>query len=153
MAFPGAGGLVQDNLDEAWGLARALARDVKVTAQGVRNDSASGILKTSQIFQLTTLLADAKDRLNVIKAMTGMGPYAQEQVGDSGINIATEFNSMISAMDSVVSWVSTNFPKDGSNFLLGWTMSPAGRLVDRVFSAAATAGFRTELDALTSSIS
>lgn len=153
MAFPGSGGLVQDNLDDAWSAARNLAREMKLIAQSVRANSLAGTVRSGEVFQLTTFIADAKDRLNITKNMSGMSVYAQEQVGDLGLNITTEFNSMISAMDGVVSAVSSIFPKDANGFLLGWTLSVAGRLVDRTFNAASTTNLRTALDVLIATIS
>jgi hypothetical protein len=152
MSFPSQGGLRQDNLSDAWQRARQLARTIKDSAQAVQNASLAGTLTSSQMFTLTTLIADCKVQLTSISGITGIGSYAQAQIGDNTINVATEFSNMIAAMDGIVSWVASNFPKDGSNFLLAYTLSAQGRLVDRVFSAAATAVLRTQLNALISTI-
>lgn len=152
MAFPSSFGTKLNDLAAAWNGARQWSGLVKQRAQAVRSLSLAGTLGASNILEFSTLLADAKVALQTYAAVPGIGAYAQEQVSDPALNVATEFTTMVSAIDGCTAWIVANFPKDGSGFLLAATLAATGRQVDRLFAAAATATFRTQLDALIATI-
>jgi hypothetical protein len=156
MAFPSSLGTAQENLNTAWDRARSFAGEVKRRAQDLRAKSAAGTMASGDVLDYTTFLADMKLEFNAIAALgSPLAAYAQAQLNDNTINIGTEFTNMVAALDNVVSWVVTNFPKtSGTNELRAQTFAPdnSGRTVDVVFSAASTSTFRTQLDALIAAI-
>jgi hypothetical protein len=52
------------------------------------------------VLDFATFLADAKAALNKASQVGGIGAYAQAQINDATVNVATEFNSMMSAIDN-----------------------------------------------------
>lgn len=152
MAFPSSNGSVQVSLAEAWADARAAAANVKSRAQQASVASAAGTLTGDAAVSLSTFLADSKVQLQRDAGVSGIGAYAQSQIGDPTLNVATEFNGLLTALDAVVSWIIANFPKDASGRLLHQTLTAAGRPVSAPFTAAQTAGLRTALDGLIAAI-
>jgi len=150
MAFPSEGGSTQ-SLADLWRLVRGQAAAVKSRAQALRNASAVGNISTWQILDLTTLLADAKVRFQQAAAVSGLGAYAQAQIGNPALDVAAEFNAMLAQIDATVLWVQTNLPNDGT-YLLAVTLGTDGRYAWRTFSSATTADLRTQLDALIATI-
>lgn len=151
MAFPSTAGSIPQTLSVAWETARAVAGTIKLQTQSLRTQSAQGNVGASQILNHLTFLADQKVRLQAIAALPGIAAYAQEQVNDPTLNVATEFNAMVAAMDGVRDWVIANFPASGG-FLQAQSFQADGRTVDRQFSTATLATYRTQLDALIATI-
>jgi hypothetical protein len=149
MAFPSATGTLASQA-EAWMQARQIATGIKDNALSLRTSSAAGNVGSSQILRLATYLQDQRGRLAFIAAVPGIGAYVQAQLNNS-INIATEFNSLLVAMDDVVNWIVNNFPQSGG-FLAAQTIGANGAILDRQFTPAQTSGLRPFLDALTGTI-
>lgn len=84
-------------------------------------------------------------------ATQGIGAYAQQIKNNGTLDVVEEFNAVITAIDNVLNWISANFPKDASGFLLAQTLGAEGP-VDRQFTPAQTAGLRTQLDTIISAI-
>jgi hypothetical protein len=126
MAFPSSSGTVKGNLSGAWDMARDIAGHIKMRAVNLRSASVAGAITSDTMLVYIANLAEWRTSLIAISQLPGM----------------------------VVSWVVTNFPKDGSGFLLAKTFNAdnSGRTVDRTFSAAQTAGLRTVLDTLIAAI-
>jgi hypothetical protein len=76
----------------------------------------------------------------------GIGQWAQDRDGGESYNVAAEFTAVNNAIDSCGAWVVSNFPASGG--YIQKDQLGAGGVTVRTFSSAATAGFRTELDAL-----
>lgn len=125
---------------------------VKLNAQNVRTLSAAGTLTSSNVLQLSQFLADSKVEFQRVSSVPGLAAYAQNQVNDPLLDIALEFTNMVNALDATIGWIVANFPKDAGGFLLAQTILANGRPQDRVFTVAATATFRTQLDALIAAI-
>jgi hypothetical protein len=151
MAFPSSVG-VPYILANAWDSARKFAGQLKIAATNVRALSLAGPVTSSDILNLQILMADIKAQLAILAAVPGLAAYAQAQTNNPSLDVAAAFSAMATAIDNCGSWVVTNFPKDGSGFLLAQTFSGAGRPTDRTFSTATLAGFRTQLDALIATI-
>lgn len=147
MAFPSDGGLAQ-----AWIKALALAGAVKQTATGASSTAAAGNVNYSQIERLFVQLQSAHAEFAALSTTPGLAAYAQEQLDDNALNIATEFTSMQAAITAVLDWIKTNLPKDGSGYLLVRQIDGSNAVVDRQFTPAQTAGLRTVLDALAATI-
>lgn len=155
MAFPSRSGTVQDDCERAWRRARDLADQLKSETQFVRSASLAGTMTSTQALNYATRLADIKIGLQACAAVVGIQAYAQAQINDNTINVATEFNAMVAALDNVTSWLTVNFPKTSvTNELRAKLFSGdnSGRTVDVVFTSTSTSGFRTQLDALISTI-
>lgn len=139
----------------AWERAEDLARLMKSDVVAVRGHSAAGTMTSSEATDLARRIFDYKTEFNVLKLVPGVQTYAQAAVADPSLDIAAEFTSMISAMDGVISWLIANFPKTPTTNELRaqtWNADNSGRLVDVVFTAVATAPFRTVLDTLIAAV-
>lgn len=154
MAFPSDTGTAQDSLSQAWTVARVTAGRIKNRAQTLSVQAAAGSISSSAILDFATGLADARFLLLKASQTGGIGAYAQAQMNDNTLSVATEFTTMMAALDDAIAWVVTNFPKDASGFLLArqFQAGNTGRTVDRQFTPAQTATFRTVLDALAATI-
>jgi hypothetical protein len=152
MAFPSATGSKEFDLERAWAHARQYAGMVKANAQNVRALSLAGTLPSANVLALVSFLADAKIEFARVSSVPGLAAYARAQVDDPALDIAAEFTNMVSTLDGTIGWIVTNFPKDAGGFLLAQTILASGRTQDRIFTAAATATLRTQLDALIAAI-
>ncbi len=154
MAFPSSGGTHQDDLLFLWRQARVVTRQIKDQASSLRATSAVGSLQANSILGFSAFLYSMRVQLQAAASAVGMNAFAQNQIGDATINIATEFTAMLTQIDSVIAWIIANFPKDGNGFLLAQTFNAdnSGRTVDRPFTTIQMAGFRAVLDGLVASI-
>jgi hypothetical protein len=147
--FPTLSGSVHDDLSVAWTKARVAAGYIKQQTLSLKALSVAGNVGSTQILDYLTMLTLQKASLQNSAAIPGIDVYAQNQTGTS-IDITVSFNAMVSAINTVGSWIMTNFPKDASGFLLAkqWEAGNTGRTVDRQFTTSDLAAFRTQLDAL-----
>lgn len=152
MAFPSDSGTNPQALDLAWNTARALAGRIKRLCTAVRAQSAAGPIGWSVIEDLLRQVADHRDALATIAALPGIGAWAQEQEANAGLNVTAEYNALVTQLNNVRDWVIANAPKDGSGYLLVTQLDANARPVDRQFSSASLAGFRTQLDGLIAAI-
>lgn len=146
MAYPtGMLSFVLEDID------RTIA-EVKRDCQAVKAESLAGTVPSARILGLFINLRQNRAQLATAAATPGIGAYAQAQKNQPALDVVAEFNSVIAAMDGVTAWINTNFPKDGSGFLLAQTLG-ANSPLDRTFTTAALANFRTQLDSLIATIS
>ncbi len=104
---------------------------------------------------LDDLLAELLSGRTVLiasKNTSGILDYARDQFDDLTIDLPTEFNALITAIDAVITWIVDNFPTSPGGFLQRFTIAVDGVLTDRSFSSAQTAGLRTQLQALFAAI-
>lgn len=150
MPFPSIYGTKQENLSSAWTSARSIAGNIKTRALNISAQSQAGTLQAASILDFVAYLADAKAELTRISGLQGISTYAQEQLADPTLNIATEYNALIAALDNTVSWVIANFPKSVEGYLLVQTFAVEnnGRTISRTFTTEETATLRTVLDSL-----
>jgi hypothetical protein len=151
MAFPSTAGTAPEALSVAWVRAMSIAGAIKTDTQAIRAQSLAGDVGASRILNHLTFLADQKVALQAIAALPGIGAYAQAQLNDNTLNVATEFNAMISAMDAVRDWVIANFPASGG-YIQAQQLQANGRTSDRQFTTVMLANYRTQLDALIATI-
>ena len=147
MAFPSF-----DSLAKAWLDALTLARTLKGQAQILRDTSAAGNIGFTLIERFFEFIVAANARFEQLKAVPGIAQYAKDQVDNQLIDIVAEFNAMQTAIVDVITWVTTNIPKDGSGYLLVRQIDVGNNIVDRQFTPAQSAGLRTQLDALLATI-
>lgn len=145
MAYPtGMLGIVLESIDT-----RILK--IKQTTQSLRDDLAAGNVTSGRILSYFQYIRAERAALVTAAATPGLTTYAQNEKQNGTLNIVAEFNTVIAAIDGTTTWISTNFPKDGSGFLLERTLAVDGP-VERTFTPATTATFRSQLDALVATI-
>jgi hypothetical protein len=128
-----------------------LAIDIKAKCTAVRAESAAGTVTSSRILGLYIDLQDAKARFNTAAAVPGLAAYAQAQTNDNAYDVAAAFTAMVAAISGTIQWITDNYPQSGG-FLQSQAFSGT-TIIDRTFTAVATAGFRTQLDSVIAAIS
>lgn len=148
MAFPSDN---VESLADAWLEAQRRAGVIKRQAQSYITDLAAANTSANVALQISEKLAVAKADFTRWKNMPGLPEYAQAQQNNPGLDIATEFQGMVGAIDGVISWIVANFPASGG-YLQKDTLKPDGTVSVRSFTPAQTSGLRTALQALADSI-
>jgi acetyl-CoA carboxylase beta subunit len=153
--FPATGTSRADNLSEVWTLARMMAAQVRMRAASLSASAAGASTSAAMVLDFATFLADARFELNKASQVAGIGAYAQAQINDATVNVATEFNAMMSAIDAVTASITGAFPKDaqGRLLFLTFTADGSGRNTSSAFTAAQMASVKIALDALVATIS
>jgi hypothetical protein len=146
MAYPtGMLSFVLEGIDS-----RALK--IKSYCQNLRNASAAGPIQSGQILSVFQALRQDRAALVTASSTPGLAQYAKDQKNNQTLDVVAEFNGMIAAIDQVVSWITTNFPKDAATqCLLERTLGSEGP-IEVTFTSAQTAGMRTQLDSLIATI-
>lgn len=116
-----------------------------------RTACAAGDVLASRIIEMFLVLRVDRNALASQAATPGLGAYAQSQKNAPTLDIVAEFNAVLAATDSVTTWITTNFPKDGGGYILAQSFG-ADTMGERTFTPAQTAGLRTVLDALIATI-
>lgn len=120
----------------------------------LRSAALAGPVSRSRLIDLGRLLVSGISTLNTTKALPGIVEYAQKQLDDQALDVAAEFNAMITAATSLKEWIYDNFPKDagtGAWLYIEWNSS--FQEVQQTFSSAQLVGFVTEADAFLATIS
>ena len=128
------------------------AASLKAYCQRASDSMLAGNIGSATVFDLFIRLKGDRAVFSAAASVPGLADYAKIQKNSPNLDVVAEFTSMLSAIDGVTTWISTNFPKDGSGFLLAQTWGANGP-VDRTFAPAVTAGLRTQLATLIGSIS
>jgi hypothetical protein len=150
MSFPASTELLSSSLANACGQARR----VKDIATTLRTASAVGDVPRTNLIFLMQQLSTAIAIWNQTAALSGIAAYAQAQLGNGSLNVATEFTSMVNAATALRDWIFTNFPKDaGSGAWLTGSFNNAGTLTELVFTTAQLAQFRANVDTFVATIS
>lgn len=149
MGFPSIN--TAPTLDESWREARLLASQIKQNAQDNVTAAATGINGRSLI-GLSAYMADQYARLGILAAIPNLAAYAQTQVSNPSLDVASAFNTMRTAMVNVVSWIMTNFPKDASSNLLYQQFTGDGHTTYTTFTSGQLAPLVTLLNALIATI-
>lgn len=151
--FPSSGGGTSPLTQaEAWVEARAVAAQIKSAASAIAASSQSGPVSGLQIANFAGFLASQNTALTACAAVPEIVAYAEAQINNPTFDIAGSFTAMQNAVVATVQWITTNFPKDTSNFLQFITFDVNGNLVYSTFSVAQLAGFVTQLNALIATI-
>ena len=117
--------------------------------------AAGPVTATLILDDLLAELLSSRAVLIASKNTSGILDYARDQFDDPAIDLPTEFNALIAALDAVVTWIVDNFPTGSpgaGNWLERFQLAADGTLTDRSFSTAQTAGLRTNLQALFAAI-
>lgn len=127
------------------------AAEIDRQATSLRAQLAAGNVGSSQIVDWYILLGQSRASLASLVSTPGLAAYAKGEANSDTYDITAEWSAMVAAIDNALSWITTNFPKDGSGYLLARQFSN-GSVVDRTFAPAATAGLRTILDTISAAI-
>jgi len=145
--FPTTTGSIPYTQQEAWTAARSIATQLKVQATSLVAQAQSAGIPANQILGFPQTLNQISTQLTQIAAVGGIAAYAQAQINNSNYNVAAAFTSMQSAVNSLSSWITTNFPVDSGGYLEIVSFS-SGTPLYVTFSPSQLTGFVTSLNAL-----
>lgn len=138
-------------LAEVYDNIRFLARDIKSRSQSLRNASAGGPVDSERILDWFRNVVGNRAAIAAQANTPGLAAYAKNESNNLLYDVTAEYNAMLAQIDSCLEWVTTNFPKDGSGWLLSHSIV-SNVVTPRTFSTAALATFRTVLDSLIATI-
>lgn len=149
MAYPASEG----SLNGLFNTANGVAVRIKERVQAVSDMTQAGATQRRMLRELQLDLSRAIATFNDAASKTGMAQYAKDQFGDQGLDVAAEFNAMISQATTLRDWIFNNFPKDqDSGAVLLETLNTDGSTTSLMFSSAQTADFRTQALLFTATI-
>lgn len=148
MAFPSTNST--NTLDAALRQAMGIAGDIKAKAQNLANAAASG-LGGDQIVWWPIYLTTQNNLLTQCASVSGIGAYAQAQLGNATFDIVGAFTTMQAAIVSTIAWISTNFPKDVNGNLL-YVQYGSGVFTYTQFTPGQLSGLVSALNALIATI-
>jgi len=96
-------------------------------------------------------LINAKAQLTAAAGTAGIVDYAKAQTGNASLNIVTEWQAMMDAIDAVGAQILSDVPTGAGGFRLVESWTASGISV-RQFTTAQTASLRTALSALIATI-
>ena len=140
------------SLEDALKQVTSYAGAIKQRTQGMLNNSNAGPVDGAAIINYLRDLIVAKQRMNDRASTPGLAAYAQTQYNDPTLNITTEYTAMVNALTATINWIRTNFPKEGSGYLLYEQIDVDGVVSYRQFTTVQLATFRTQLSALLATI-
>jgi hypothetical protein len=150
MAFPASLSTTQRAFEQALFTATALRQNTL----GLRNASEVGPVSRAAVVELWRQLGAAINIWNDAAGVPGIGQYARDQLSNQSIDIAVEFTNMVSAANTLIGWLNTNFPRDpATQAILVETISPTGVRTNLTFTSAQLAQFRVQADAFIATIS
>lgn len=132
--------------------------DVKAFAGRWSSKMAAGNVSSSAVMNAYASMRGVYKNLDAVKTYAASDPdfiaYIRDQKADASLNVAAEFNAVLSAIDDVVTEIQTAFPTyetGGNTYLLAQTWGN-DRPVDREFTPAQTSNIQTKLDAVVAAI-
>ena len=130
------------------------AGQIKAKATALRTKSAAGDITAYEItIDLLPRLKSAATTFANAASISGMAAYVAGQSGVTEQAVIDAFNDMSGAVTGVISWIEDNLPASGGYLLIEQiTSDDTGTITPRIFSSAATSGFRTVLQALEDTI-
>lgn len=140
MAYPT--GLLSLTLED---IDRRLVR-LKSAVQAARTAAVTANVAGPRITDLWSLLKGERAALVTAAGTPGLAQFARDQKNNQTLDVVTEFNNVIAAIDNVTAWIQANFPNTGG-FLLAQSFG-ASSLTDREFTPAQLTGYVTQLDSL-----
>jgi hypothetical protein len=151
MAFPSSSGTNALGLSQALQNAQNIAGQIKQQAQAFAAQAIGPGIVASQLVGIPALWTSYNTALSTYGAVPGMQAYAQAQLGNVSLDIASAFTAMQAAITSTVAWIQANFPASGG-FLQYVQFRIDGNLTYTTFTPAQLTGFLTQLNALIATI-
>jgi hypothetical protein len=146
--FPTQTGSIPLTLSEGLAAGRSISTQLK---NEIANSWLPGA-QTSGLSALTVLgipqtLINWMATLNAAAALNGMAAYAQAQLNND-TNVSTQFSTLVTAMQAVVSWINANFPAANGYLEYAQLNSSTGAVSYTTFTTAQLAGLVTVLESL-----
>lgn len=124
--------------------ARAIALDLK----NYCTSKAASILANGDdagdILGILAKIRQARDDFNSIKAIPGIAVYAVSQEDDLTYDVVTEFNTLVTLVETAITNLVAAFPRDVNGYLLIATL-PVDTLSYRTFTSAQLSFLVTDL--------
>lgn len=151
MAYPAS----QQTLSDGFQLANATANRLRGQVLQLRNASESASVSRAAILNLMRLIDEGIDRWAQVAAIPGIVDYARAQFANQSIDVAAEFTTMRNAAIALRDWIDANFPRhaDGSVAVFEQSAGTDFLPVDKTFTSAQLATFRTNADTFIATIS
>lgn len=116
-------------------------------------DMASGDVTAELVLDdLRANLLSLKAEMAELSATPGLIEEARRQKNDGNLDIVSEYQAVIAAIDDLLASIAAAAPKDASGYLLIRKLTATG-YEHRTFTPAQTAGLRMKLDAVIAAIS
>lgn len=135
-------------------------QQAKQTALNLRTLAVEAITLTAagsdaeRLLGLLVRLRATQSALTQLATTPGIAAYAQEQEGDAQYDVAAEFTAMLATLDDTADWIAAAMPKDGSGYLLLWTLDvDTGNRVPRTFTGTQLATLGTKLQSIVNAVS
>jgi len=148
MAFPASAG------DQATALQRAIgvASRLKTRTTNVNNQMAAGDTSAEVALAIRDDLINADSVFADVAAVSGIAQYAKDQFNDQGYDVVADFSAMRTAIAAAITAIETAFPASGGFILKESLVANTSGTSIRTFTPTQTAGIRTTLAAVISSI-
>ena len=111
---------------------------------------AAGPISADSIVSFYRQLDQYRTSIQGFAATPGIAAIVQDLEESPTYDVVAEIGTVVSAIDTVLGWVDTNFP-ESAGYKLMLTLSD-GNIVYRTLSSAATANFRTVLQVILDAI-
>lgn len=146
MSFPSSGATLADK----W--ARIQSDAARLKSRSATLVAASQITRREALEYQNALLDIRADleTLTAGAASNGLQAYAQAQVNDPSLNIATEYTTMRNALDSLTAWLVTNFPNTAGELRVYTFVS--SRVTDVLLTAGELTAYKAQLNGLIATI-
>lgn len=112
----------------------------------------TGTISSQSLLNTSTVLAQLNVQLTQYAQVPGLASYAQTQVNNPSLDVAGAFNAMQSDLVTVLTWITTNFPKDVNGNLLYAQFNGSGQVVMTNFTGAQLAPLASLLGTLSATI-
>lgn len=130
------------------------AAQIKAKCMALRTKSAAGDITAYEI--TFDLLPKLKEAVSVFVAASSVSGIAQHVANERGVTqqeVEAAFTAMVSAVTGCLSWIEDSLPKAGGFLQIEQiTVNDTGVITPRTFNSAATAGLRTQLQAVEDAI-
>ena len=137
---------------EQYDRAKRQAIQVKSLAESRSASFATGATAL-EVLTLADNLVAMRDNLNGYKTTPGIAAYAEAQEDDPLYDVALEFNTMIAAIDAVLTEIGTSMPTDANDWALIVKVNADTTRTWRDFTGVQLATIIGLLDAVSASIS
>jgi hypothetical protein len=146
MSFPSSGATLADK----W--ARIQSDAARLKSRSATLVAASQITRREALEYQNALLDIRADleTLTAGAASNGLQAYAQAQVNDPSLNIATEYTTMRNALDALTAWLVTNFPNTTGELRVYTFVS--SRVTDVQLTAGELTAYKAQLNGLIATI-
>ncbi len=148
MAFPAS----TITKKQAWETLTGHANAIKGKVQELRDASAAGDTNRFRYVDLQKQIDIVIGLWTTAAAVPNLEEYARDQVDDNTLDLPAEYTAMRTAAIALRLWLFNNIPTSGGGVVL-YSTGLDGLKTPLSFTTAATAGFRTEADTFTASIS